>query len=85
MNISNYITYPLENIQFALLILSGILHIIFAGAVARDAGKLTKEHIPTFLVSGITWAFATLIGGVFTAAIYWLIHRSQLTRLKNPH
>jgi hypothetical protein len=73
---------PMQNVQFALVLLSGILHIIFAGAVAKDAGRLAKENIPVCLVSGITWAFATLIGGVFTAAIYWFIHRSHLGRVQ---
>ena len=80
MNILNYLVGPMQNIHLAILILTGLLHLIFAGAVAKDSGKLTKDNIPTCLVSGITWAFATLIGGVFTAAIYWIMHRSTFTR-----
>lgn len=80
MNMLNYLVGPMQNIHLAILILTGLLHLIFAGAVAKDAGRLTKESIPTCLVSGITWAFATLIGGVFTAAIYWIMHRSTFAR-----
>lgn len=63
-----------------ILIINGILHLIFAGAVARDAGNLYRVGQRPALVSAATWAFATLIGGVITAAIYWFIHHSNLTR-----
>lgn len=76
----HYFIGSLQNAQLFVLFLTGILHLIFAGAVARDAGRLTKDKIPTCLVSGITWAFATLVGGVFTAAIYWFMHRSTFSR-----
>jgi len=72
--------FDMNNITFFLTLVNALLHIIFAGAVAKDAGNLTKTHQRTILVSGITWAFATLLGGVFIAAIYWLIHHSTLTR-----
>ena len=63
-----------------LLLVSAIIHVIFAGAVARDAGHLYQLGQRPALVSAGTWAFATLIGGVITAAIYWFIHHSTLTR-----
>jgi len=80
MNIFSNMVGVLQNVHFAILILTGLLHLMFAGAVAKDSGRLAKEKIPTCLVSGITWAFATLIGGVFTAAIYWLMHHSSFAR-----
>lgn len=61
-------------IQVVLLIITALLHIIFAGAVAKDAGQLAQRGRPVFLVSGMIWAFATLIGGVFVAAVYWFMH-----------
>jgi len=70
----------LETLQYLLIFISSILHLLFAGAVARDAGSLRAAGQPTALVSAATWAFATLIGGVITAAIYWFIHHSTLTR-----
>jgi hypothetical protein len=57
-----------------------IVNIVFAIGVLRDALRLQEEHgRPTEIVSGAMWAFATLMGGVFVAAVYWLIHRSTLS------
>jgi len=70
----------IQSFLYLLAIVNAILHIIFAGGVARDAGKLYQLGHPPALVSGATWAFATLIGGVLTAALYWFIHHSNLTR-----
>ncbi|HBI22210.1 MAG TPA: hypothetical protein DDY37_06475 [Legionella sp.] len=65
---------------YLIMLVNAVLHLIFAGAVARDAGQLYKLGGRPALVSGPTWAFATLIGGVLTATIYWFIHHSTLTR-----
>jgi len=75
---------PMDTFSFILLIITGVLHIVFAGAVAKDAGQLTKTGFKLALVSGMTWAFATLVGGVFVAAIYWVIHHSNLTLNVSP-
>ena len=72
-----------EQIQtgyYLVLLINALLHLIFAGAVARDAGNLYKLGQRPALVSAPAWAFATLIGGVMTATIYWFIHHSTLTR-----
>ena len=70
----------IQTFYYLLLLVSAIIHVIFAGAVARDAGHLYKLGQRPALVSAGTWAFATLIGGVITAAIYWFIHHSTFTR-----
>jgi hypothetical protein len=70
----------IQTLQFLLMLINAILHVLFAGAVARDAGNLYQLGQRPALVSAATWAFATLIGGVITAAIYWFIHHSTLTR-----
>ena len=69
-----------ETFFYLMMVINGILHFIFAGAVARDAGSLYRSGQKTILVSPYTWAFATLLGGVFTATIYWFLHHSTLTR-----
>jgi len=69
-----------ETLRYLLLLINALLHLLFAGAVARDAGNLYKLGQRPALVSAATWAFATLIGGVITATIYWFIHHSTLTR-----
>lgn len=70
----------IQNLQLLLLLINAVLHVIFAGAVAKDAGDLYKIGQKTAMVSAGTWAFATLIGGVIVAAIYWFIHHSTITR-----
>lgn len=70
----------INSFYYLVMLINGILHIIFAGAVAKDAGRLQKMGQATLLVSAHTWAFATLIGGVFTGVVYWLMHHSTLTR-----
>lgn len=69
-------------IQALLLFINVIVHILFAGAVAKNAGQLNKQGRPTVLVSGLTWAFATLGGGVIIAVIYWILHHASFMKPK---
>ena len=69
--IKNY-TSQIASLQLLITLITIIIHVIFAGAVAKDAGSLAKTGQKTMLVSGVTWAFATLIGGVFVAAVFVL-------------
>lgn len=73
-------SYSIQTFYFLMLLINGIIHILFAGAVAKDAGQVQKLGGKPALVSAPTWAFATLLGGVVFAAIYWFIHHSTLTR-----
>lgn len=60
-------------------LLTAIINVLFAIAVFQDT-KDSNRHPngKTILVEGIIWALATLLGGVFVAGIYWLIHHSTL-------
>lgn len=70
----------IQTFFYLMMLINGLLHIIFAGAVARDAGDLHRLGQKPVLVSATTWAFATLLGGVLTATVYWLLNHSTLTR-----
>lgn len=73
-------SHSIQTFYLLVLIINGLIHVLFAGAVARDAGLIQKSGQRPALVSPSTWAFATLIGGVMIAAVYWFIHHSTLTR-----
>lgn len=78
--IAQYVYLNVRNLDFIIMGISAILHVIFAGAVAKDAGYWQKQGCRPILVSGITWAFATLVGGVLVVFFYWLIHHSTLRK-----
>jgi len=74
MNFFTEVINQLPSIHLMIVVISAIVHILFSGAVAKDAGELIKRGLKTHLVSGVTWAFATLIGGPLVAIGYWFIH-----------
>jgi hypothetical protein len=56
------------------------IHVMFAIAVYRDAASLNLRGTGTVFVSPFIWCLSVLIGGVFLAGIYWLIHHSMFRR-----
>lgn len=73
-------SHSIQTFYLMILVINGLIHVLFAGAVAKDAGQMQKMGQRPALVSAPTWAFATLLGGVFVGAVYWFIHHSTLTR-----
>jgi hypothetical protein len=76
-NIAQNIAGEMQSIQVMLLFINALLHLLFAGAVAKDAGNLHKRGRQTHLVSSVTWAFATLTGGPLVAGVYWFMHHMR--------
>ncbi|MBA6262143.1 hypothetical protein [Colwellia sp. Bg11-12] len=76
---------PIEWYAFGPLILfasNGLIHLLFGVAVYFDARSQDK-YPPTgsIFVKPIIWGIATLVGGVFVAAVYWLMHHSTLRKV----
>ena len=70
--------------MLTFLALAAIVHIVFAAAVASDGNRLRGYGVGTFFVGPGMWAFATLMGGVYVAVAYWLIHHSSLRPSRPP-
>ncbi len=66
----------------AFWLITIIIHIAFTIAVHRDAAALNRKGTGTLYVGPIVWSLSVLLGGVFLAAIYWVIHHSDLRRVE---
>lgn len=71
-------------VYIVLFALAAIVHIAFAAGVGADANRFRAKQLSTFLVGPGMWAFATLIGGVWVALAYWIIHHSNLRAIQPP-
>lgn len=69
------LSQEMNTVHLLILAINAMVNIIFAGAIAKDAGDYHKKFGATHLVNGTVWAFATLVGGIFVAGIYWFMHR----------
>ena len=73
-----------------IILLQVFVNVVFAFGVYSDALELRRGMRTTKLVNPAIWLFATLIGGVFVAAVYWILHHSTLnpfntSRSKEPN
>ncbi|WP_052010101.1 MULTISPECIES: hypothetical protein [unclassified Alteromonas] len=57
-----------------------IVHLAFSAAIFNDSSKLHDENHQLAFVGPVIWTLAVLVGGVFVAAVYWLIHHSALSK-----
>ncbi|MGD0537030.1 MAG: hypothetical protein ABSC03_05230 [Verrucomicrobiota bacterium] len=55
-----------------------LLHVLFAVAVWRDSRRWGRRGGRTVLVAGWVWTLATLVFGLLTVALYWVVHHSTL-------
>ncbi len=61
-----------------IIMLIVIVHVFFAFGVYSDALRLRRTLRTTILVNPSVWLFATILGGVLVAAVYWILHHSTL-------
>jgi len=71
-------------IPLILAVVAFIIHIAFAVAVFKDASARRAGEQHLWFVSPIFWAGSVLIGSVFAAALYWVMHYSTLASEKRP-
>ncbi len=76
-------SFDFENMVTMYYILMAIVHLAFAAAVAKEAGRLLQSRGATILVGPVMWSFATIIGGVWVAAVFWLMHHLPLLQQSN--
>ncbi|MBI5760649.1 MAG: hypothetical protein HZA46_19195 [Planctomycetales bacterium] len=69
-------------VTILLAIANLIVHIAFAVGVMSDTAEIERRGGRIVLVAAIWWTIATLIGGVFVAGAYWVIHHSNLGRVE---
>lgn len=65
-------------LMIAMSIAMAAVHIVFAGGVYQAAVHLVDTR-GVYFASPFIWALATLMGGVFVATAFWVIHLSALS------
>lgn len=69
-----------QSLSLLFILLTGVLHILYAAGIAKDLGNMSKRHLQPLFLPAIGWVLAALLGGIFTVLAYWLIHHSSLVR-----
>ncbi len=69
-----------EFLQTFFFVGMAIVHVGFALSVHKDGDQMRAEGSRPLLAGTLLWCLATLLGGVFVAAIYWLVNHSTLSR-----
>ncbi len=79
-NLSSDLAPVVVLVTLAFWVVTIIIHVVFAIAVYRDAASLNTRGTGTVFVGPAIWCLTVLFGGVFLAAIYWVIHHSSFRR-----
>ena len=75
----NEVSREFSWIYFSVITLgSFLLHLILAIGVYQEASDRSMRGHKLWFFGEVFWALATLTGGVFTAAAYWVMHHSTL-------
>ncbi len=69
-----------SNTSLMITLLTVILHIICATAVAKDLGNMAKRSIAPQILPTAGWVLAALLGGIWATGIYWVMHHSSWAR-----
>jgi hypothetical protein len=69
-----------DTLQTIFFVGLAIVHFGFASEVLKDGEQLHREGKGPLMGSRWLWCLATLLGGVFVAAIYWVVNHSTLSR-----
>jgi hypothetical protein len=57
-----------------------LVHLAFSAAVFNDANRLQREQGSLVFVNSWLWSLAVLVGGVFVALAYWVMHHSTIAK-----
>jgi len=69
-----------EILQTIFFVGLAIVHVGFALNVLKDGDEIRSRGSEPLFAGPALWSLATLLGGVFVAAIYWLVNHSTLSR-----
>ena len=67
-------------LQTVFFVALAVVHVGFALNVLKDGDQMRTEGTSPALAGPALWSLATLLGGVFVAAIYWVVNHSTLSR-----
>lgn len=80
---NNLMIFDFEKMRSMYYLLVAVVHLAFAAGVAKDAGQNLRHGGNTILVGPLVWSFATIVGGVWVAAVYWFMHHFPAYRNMN--
>lgn len=66
----------------AMTVGSFLLHLFLTIGVYQEASDRSIRGRKLWFIGPVLWAFATFFGGIFTAAVYWVLHHSTLSPLE---